>query len=748
MRRRLIGCVLLGAIVTGLVTADASSPRFWKFTTLADFARGEADSLSIDANGRLVLGPRVTLTHEATEPFLWALAVAPDGTLYAGSGNEGRVFRIDAGGRATAWFDADELEVHALAIGPDGSVFVATSPEGKVYKVAPDGSAVVFFDPDDKYIWSLVFDGRGRLLVGTGEKGVIYRVDGEGRSEVLTRTQAKHVTSMALDTSGRVLAATDSPGRVLRVDDAGRGFVVLDTPYRELRGLAVGKDGAVYAAGVNGKAAETGAGPAAMPEPARAAPTPAVSTEITAITVLDAPTIVGAPAPAQAPSEAGTPKGTVYRIAPDGSWEAIWESTTDLPFDLQLDDGGAVIVATGDGGRIYRLAGSPWQATLVTQLPVKQVTAMARSGARRVLATSNPAKIFTMLTEPASEGTYISEVKDAGMTAAWGSVTWRAEPGAGSVQVFTRSGNTPTPGDMWSEWAGPYAAAEGEASKSPAARYFQWKTVLRAGAGTGTQPVLTSLAVSYLQQNVRPRVTSITVHPPGVVFQKPYPTGEPEIAGLGDVPSESRVPVFSMPLGTVQPGPSAGPAFSRRLYQKGLQAFFWRAEDGNDDRLEYSAFYRRADGTTWYPLRAGMTEAILVWDTSSVPDGAYVLKIAASDHSANAPGTGLVGELDSAAFDVDNSAPTVTVGRVAREAEAIVVQFDVRDSFSSIDRVEYSVDAGPWVTVYPADGMADTKVERYTVKVPANGAGGLVVRAADVMNNVATARVAVPDRAP
>lgn len=58
------------------------------------------------------------------------------------------------------------------------------------------------------------------------------------------------------------------------------------------------------------------------------------------------------------------------------------------------------------------------------------------------------------------------------------------------------------------------------------------------------------------------------------------------------------------------------------------------------------------------------------------------------------------------------------------------------------------MDAGPWVTVYPADGMADTKVERYTVKVPANGAGGLVVRAADVMNNVATARVAVPDRAP
>ena len=31
---------------------------------------------------------------------------------------------------------------------------------------------------------------------------------------------------------------------------------------------------------------------------------------------------------------------------------------------------------------------------------------------------------------------------------------------------------------------------------------------------------------AYLQRNVRPKVDSITVHPPGVAFQKPFSTGE------------------------------------------------------------------------------------------------------------------------------------------------------------------------------------------------------------------------------
>ena len=67
--------------------------------------------------------------------------------------------------------------------------------------------------------------------------------------------------------------------------------------------------------------------------------------------------------------------------------------------------------------------------------------------------------------------------------------------GAGGVQLFTRSGNTEKPDDSWSDWVGPYTRAGGEAIKSPAARFLQWKAVLtqarraRAAAHVGDRRV-------------------------------------------------------------------------------------------------------------------------------------------------------------------------------------------------------------------------------------------------------------------
>ena len=117
------------------------------------------------------------------------------------------------------------------------------------------------------------------------------------------------------------------------------------------------------------------------------------------------------------------------------------------------------------------------------------------------------------------------------MVASWGALSWRATTPAGTkVEVSTRSGNTRTPDDAWSDWSAPYTASEGSPISSPKARYLQWRAVLSGGAAT---PLLTSVSAAYLQRNMRPRVESITVHPPGVAFQKPFSTGEAEIAGLG-----------------------------------------------------------------------------------------------------------------------------------------------------------------------------------------------------------------------
>ncbi len=408
-----------------------------------------------------------------------------------------------------------------------------------------------------------------------------------------------------------------------------------------------------------------------------------------------------------------------------------------------------MLVATGSAGKIYRLAGEPWRAMLLTRFDAQQITALLGAGSMRYFATSNPAHVVRVDAGLAADGQFLSDAKDAGTVAAWGTLTWRAVQAApGAVQISTRSGNTPVPDDTWSDWAGPYQRADGEPITSPPARYLQWKAVLKGPAAGTPGPALVSMSVAYLQRNLRPRVTAITVHPPGIVFQKPYPTGEADIAGLGDAPPEARVPVFSAPLGGAAQSPSAGPALGRRMYQKGLQAFAWKAEDDNDDRLHYDLYYRQAGEIDWKPLRRGTTDQIAVWDTMSVPDGTYVLKIAAADSANNSADTALVGELVSEAFDVDNGAPAITVQQVVRDGAATRVAFEVIDSFSPVSAVEYSVETGRWQSAYPLDGAADSRQERFEIRVDGDAAGRVVIRATDTMNNSGTARVAAPRAAP
>ncbi len=736
--------VVVALLAGGLTVVRASTPRFWQVSTQAAFLKGEVEGLSIDSDGRLLLGPVVRPLYEGTVPFIWTLVAGPDGAVYAGSGNDGQVFRIDRQGKASVFADTPEMEIHALAFSPDGGLYVGTSPDGKIYKVDKAGASTVFFDPDDKYIWSLAVDPQGRLYAGTGEKGLIYRITPDGKGTVFFNTRTTHVTTLAWDAGGRLLAGTESPGRVLRIDAAGKGFVLLDSPYREIHAVRAGADGAIYAAAINGKPAAGGAAPVATPEPARTAPVPSVSTEITSVTVIDAPVSAGAePRPAREKPESGSPKGAVYRIDAGGSWEVIWNSSEDIPYDVAVDGSDAVLVGTGNAGKVYRVAGNPWRSTLLLRAGGQQVTALvALPGSRRVLATSNPAKVYDLSGDQSAQGTYTSDVKDAGMVAAWGTLSWRSVPeGAPRIQVFSRTGNTETPDDTWSPWTGPYVRADGEPVKAPPARYLQWKAVF---SGTGPSPALTSVTVGYLQRNARPKITAITVQPPGIVFQRPFSSGELEIAGYVNGTADAKLPAFSMPLGATTQAPNAGPALGRRIYQKGLQAFVWRAEDDNDDRLVYDILYRRDDESAWKPLRRAYADAVLVWDTTSVPDGTYIIRVVASDLPSNPAADARSGELDSTAFEIDNTPPAIVTTAIERAGAQTRVAFEVRDAHSPIDHVEYSLDGGRWQTVYPSDGVSDAKTERYEVLVDGDAAGRVVIRAVDAMDNAANARAELP----
>jgi len=718
------------------VVLVAATPTFWTVSTQSDFLKGDVEDLSIDSDGRMFPGPSASLVAETAAPFLWTVVAGSDGTLWAGSGNEGQVLKVSKDGKVSTFFDAPELEVHALAAAPGGGLYVGTSPDGKIYQVAADGTSKTFFDPEGKYIWALAVDKSGNVFAATGDKGVIYKITPDGKGERFYKTNAGNVVSLAFTKTGELIAGTESPGRVFRIDSAGKAFVLLESPFREIHAVRLADDGTIYAVAVNGTQGGESrvTDPPTASEPSRA-PVPSVSTEITAITVMEGP--VGAtPAPQQTRSNRRG-KGAIYRIRPDGLWDAMWDSGEDAPYDLVIEPSGSLLVGTGTEGKIFRVSGDPARATLLARASAKQVTALLREPSGRIVgAASNPGKLFALSPAPARRGTYESDVRDAGTVASWGVIRWRASAAPGEVTVFTRTGNTATPDETWSAWSKAYANPGGEQIVSPNARYLQWRAVL---AANGTQPpVLTSVTTAYLPRNLRPEISSITVHPAGTVFQRPFSTGELEIAGFEDNTSDGRAQSQPAAAGS---GPSgSAPALGRRIYQKGLQTFVWKADDENDDRLQFDVMYRREGETSWKMLHRALTDPIFVWDTTSVPDGTYFIKVAASDAPSNSPGTALVGELESVSFDIDNTAPKIEVQPATRAGGRTTIAFVVRDEQSTVQRVEYSLDASRWRVVYPKDGIPDSRREEFEVSLDENETGrGVIIRATDAMNNVSTA---------
>ena len=475
-------------------------------------------------------------------------------------------------------------------------------------------------------------------------------------------------------------------------------------------------------------------------EPSRP-PVPSVSAEITSISIVDVGGGSSGPTPRE---DRRSPKGAIYRITPDGVWDQLWESRDDSPYDLTFDPNGVLIVGTGSKGKLYRLQGDPIRPTLLARASAQQVTAFHRdSRGRLYYATANPGKLFRLTLDRATRGTYESESRDAQMISTWGSISWRGTTAAGNrIELYTRSGNTETPDDTWSAWSAAYSNADGSPITSPKARYLQWRAVL---TGKGDGPVLTSVTAAYLQRNLRPQVRSITVHPPGIVFQKPFTTGEPDLAGFEDQTTPDRKLTASA-MNAQQGG--AGPApLGRRTYQKGLETLVWKADDENDDDLVYDVLYRREGEAAWKPLRKNITDSILVWDTTTVPNGTYFVKVIASDAPSNPTGTVLTGEMDSAAFEIDNTAPAIVVSGVTSDRGKTIVTFDVRDDHSPIQRVEFSQDGQRWRGVLPVDGNADSRDENYELAIEGElGDRGVTLRASDTMNNVATMHVDAPRR--
>ncbi len=188
-------------------------------------------------------------------PSCGALVEAPDGSLYAGTGHRGRVYRIDPCGRRRAGLDcrmsrksSPSRSIRAASSMPPArptARFTASKMEKRRSSSRPrrNTSGRSRFAKD------------GSLLVGTGDPGNIYRVDKAGKSELYYETGQSHVTALAFDANGNVLAGTEPNGILYRISAKDKAFVLYNASLPEIRSIVPMPDGTVYAAALGGSVA-------------------------------------------------------------------------------------------------------------------------------------------------------------------------------------------------------------------------------------------------------------------------------------------------------------------------------------------------------------------------------------------------------------------------------------------------------------------------------------------------------------
>jgi hypothetical protein len=141
-------------------------------------------------------------------------------------------------------------------------------------------------------------------------------------------------------------------------------------------------------------------------------------------------------------------------------------------------------------------------------------------------------------------------------------------------------------------------------------------------------------------------------------------------------------------------------------------------------------------------LKDKLTQHYYSWDTTSMPDGAYYLKIVASDSPSNPADQSLWGARESDRWTVANTPPRIENLRAGSGLLNTKASFDAIASSSAIARAEYSIDAGEWQLLFPADVLSDAPKESYFVQLPglAPGEHTLAVQVADNFNNTVTAK--------
>jgi sugar lactone lactonase YvrE len=658
--------IALAALVLGTTASVAAvTTNSFKLDSADAFFQGELENTAVHSEGAVRLGAATERTELANVPLAYSVAHRGD-TSFIGTGTTGAVYRVE-GKVARKFADTGELVVSSLAFGRDGALYAGTLPNGRIYRIDPkSGATKRFAQPEGaKHVWALLYDRkRGKLLAGTGPEGTIFSVDSVGQAKPLYRAEGSHVMSLASDGRGDVLAGTSDSALLLRIGPDGRAHVVRDLPGNEVSAIDV-IDGRIAVA-VNQFKGAPGAqfkAPAPAPRKPGAGPRPRPGS------------------------------GQLWRIEPDGRAEMLLARKDTHFTDVQWGEDGAVFVAGGNEGRIFKVDPDA-SYSIWADVEERQVLALDLRSNRPLFVTGDGGAVYRVLAGRPKSATWTSAALDARFPSSWGRLSWRGE---GRFVFQTRSGNTKDPGETWSDWSKDLKAPGRIAS--PGARFIQ----VRATFPKDATAELRAIELFYLRENQRARVHDVQ----------------------GERPPSKRNEQERHP-----PPPTT------------LVKVSWNIDNPDGDPLRYRLSYRADAQSLWREMfdeERVLTEAQYIWNTESIPDGHYIIRVEASDEEANPSDLTLRSVAVSEPISVDNHPPRIDELKVHKGR----LRGRVVDALGPIARIQISMDAGPWRDIFPSDSLLDTGDERFELGLGELEAGShiLSVRAFDRAGNQANREI-------
>ena len=696
MRRFFFFSSLMVITLIYVSLASAVTTSLWEQHRRSDFEAGEIKNISVSSKGDASLSFKIDGFSEIDEAQVWALAEDSEGNIYAGTGIEGKIYKISADGKtSTLYFDSPEVTIWCLVIAPDNTLYAGTGPDGLVYKITDkDTPPKTILSKGDKYVWAMHLDDEGNLYAATGTEGKIYKITPDGETSVLFDAEEKNIRSLvAFD--GGFYAGSSGNGIIYKIMDDGSANVVYQAKENEIRNLVMDSKGNVYASAVTSVPMDRGG--------SRASRGPSV------------------PAP-QAPGS-GPPKENksyIYRLHPDGTTALVWSSPEPLISSIVLESDEQILVGTGSNGKLYRVDTKTGDFEAIGKCSGKDILAIHQTkhadSMKTILGAGNAGKLFTLTTSHVEEGTLESAVHNAQSLSRWGKLSWEAEvPDGTSITFATRSGNTRKPDDTWNKWSEELTTPEGSQIPNADGQYIQWRAKFTTTDPAKT-PFLKKVTLASAQTNVEPKFSSISIRAGGSSSQRP--SGGPPSPGSSSRGSSSASP--------------------KRWKIE------WKVEDANKDTLQFTVYYKAVDEENWKLLKKELSSPSYDWDITSIADGKYEVKVVATDKLSNPVGWDKSAEKVGAPVNVDNTDPHVGDIQVKENGDGTYeVTCDVSDKMSSVLKAVYKIDNDEkWKVIFPDDGIFDSKEEQLllkTDKLP-EGAHSITIRVTDRAQNVATGR--------